>query len=463
MSLLLLGGLWAARRLWGLPPAVTMCAAIVLTVFANAWSQIGFGGIPLDRVLLVFVLLQVFLRSPGAARMPPLRLRSVHLLLGLTILYLLASAAAAGTLSDESGSLAVLDEFGLMPYLAFLIAPSIFAGRRERNLLLAVLVGLGAYLGITAIFESVGPHSLVFPRYIAAIDAADPAERVNGPFQSSVAEGCALFACTIAAAIAFGQWRDRRRRYLALLAGATGLFGCFATLERGVWIASVAGIVAAALCTRTGRRWLAPGLLGVALAIAGVLALSPALSEKASTRASYERSVWDRKNQTAAGLRMLAARPLFGFGLGRYKADSLPYFRQPADYPMTGRLAFDVVGDPEVIQPLHNLYLGYAVELGLVGASLWLASLLWAIGGAILIRGPSALRPWKLGLLAISTFMLTVTLVNPNQPPFIALVLWTWAGVAMVGAPTASRRPWRRPRTGVAGTTPAARLRTAAP
>jgi O-antigen ligase len=440
---LLLAGLLVARRLWELPPAVTMCAALVLRIFSNAWGQVGFGGVPLDRLLFVFVLLQILLRSPGAVRMPPLRVRGVHLLLALTILYLLASAAAAGTLGGESGGLSVLDEFGAAPFLGFLIAPSVFAGARERNLLLAVLVGLGLYLGLTAIFESVGPHGLVFPRYIVAIDAADPAERVNGPFQSSVAEGCALFACAVAAAIAFAQWRGERRRWLAALAAAVCLFGCFATLERGVWIATLAGIVAASLATRSGRRWLLPGLLAAAVAIGGALAASPSLSEKTSTRANYERSVWDRKNQTAAGLRMLAAKPLLGFGLGRYKSDSLEYFRQPAKYPMTGRVAFDVVGDPEVVQPLHNLYLGYAVELGLVGLSLWLASLFWAVGGAILARGPTELRPWKLGLLAISVFLLAVTAVNPNQPPFFALLLWTWAGVA-----TANASPIRDPLPG---------------
>lgn len=438
--ILLLAGLLLARKLWQLPPAVAMCAAIALRIFSNAWGQIGVGGIPLDRLLFAFVLAQVFLRSPGAARMPPLRLRNVHLLLGLTVLYLLASAAAAGTLSSEASVLSILDEFGVTPFLAFLLAPSIFAGHRERNLLLAVLVGLGLYLGLTAIFESVGPHALVFPRYIVAIDTADPAERINGPFQSSVAEGCALFACAIAAAIAFAQWRGRRR-WLAALSGGACLFGCFGTLERGVWIATVAAIVTASLTTRTGRRLLLPGLLIAAVAIVGALAASPSLSEKASARAGYERSVWDRKNQTAAGLRMLEAKPLLGFGLGHYKSDSLEYFRQPADYPMTGRVAVDLVGEPEVIQPLHNLYLGYAVELGLVGASLWLASLLWAIGGAIFIRGPSELRPWKLGLLAVAVFMLTVTVVNPNQPPFIALLLWIWAGVALGNAPRTSPAP----------------------
>ncbi len=63
--------------------------------------------------------------------------------------------------------------------------------------------------------------------------------------------------------MAFAQWRGQRRRHLALIVGVVCIFGCFLTLERGVWIAALSGTVIAALATRSGRRWLAPGLLGL--------------------------------------------------------------------------------------------------------------------------------------------------------------------------------------------------------
>ena len=435
-----IAALFGIRKLWELPPAVTMCGAIALTIFSGAWSQIGLGGLPFDRLLTVIALLQVFLRAPGARHLPPIRIRKVHLLLGLIILYLLGSAAIAGTLGEESTFLSVFDQFGLAPYLLFLVAPAVFSGQRERNMLLATLVGVGGYLGFTAIFESLGPHALVFPSYIVHADAATPGGRAGGPFQSSLAEGCATFACAVAAAMAFAQWRGQRRAHLALIVGVVCIFGCFLTLERGVWIAALSGTVIAALATRSGRRWLAPGLLACLLAIALALAVSPALSQKTSSRAGDQRSVWDRENQTEAGLRMLASKPLLGFGLGRYESYSLQYFRQAPGYPMTGYTLDSEPEDSEAILPLHNLYLGYAVELGLIGALLWLTALFWGVGGAIFAQGPPALRPWKLGLLAISVFFLVVTAFNPLQPPFTSLLLWGWAGVALAGAPLASSR-----------------------
>jgi putative inorganic carbon (HCO3(-)) transporter len=425
--LLVLAGVLAARRLCELPPSMLMCAAVALTIFSGGWSQIGLGGLPIDRLAIVGLLLAVFLRVPGVAHTPRLRFRNVHLLMCVTILYVVASAVAAGTLTGEVGGLALLDEVGVVPYLMFLLAPAVFAGARERNLLLVTLVGLGAYLGLTAIFESMGPHSLVFPSYIVHVDAVLPEARAGGPFQSSVAEGFATFACAVAAVVAFTQWRGQRRRYIAAAVVGVCVFGCFLTLERGVWIAAVVATVVTALVTRAGRRWVIPGVSVCALLIGGALMLSPSLASKVTSRINDKPSVWARQNQTSAALRMIETKPLFGFGWDRFTSDGLEYFRQSEEYPLVG------YSTPETPEPLHDSYLFYAVELGLVGAFLWFASLAWGVGGAIFTRGSAELRPWKLGLIAITVFFLVVSLFNPYMQAFPVLLLWVWAGVALGG------------------------------
>ncbi len=429
--LLVAAGVLIIRWMWTLPPAVTMCGAIALTIFSGSWQQMGLGGLPFDRLLLVVVLLQFLLLAPGVAHSPRPQVRNVHLLMSLTLMYALGSAIASNTLTTQSGFLALVDLFGIAPYLAYLLAPAIFVGPRERNLLLATLTCVGAYLGITAIFESLGPHSLVFPHYIVRVDAELPGERAGGPFQSSLAEGFANFSCAVAAAIAYNVWDGRRRRILAACVAIICLFGAFVTLERGVWIAGVVGVIAMALATRTGRRWLIPGLLIGAIAIVGVLAASPELERKASTRANDQVSVWDRENQAYAGLRMLAARPLFGFGWERYRSDALEYFRE-SNIPMYGYTPGDAAPDEKPL-PLHDTYLAYAVEIGLVGTLLWLASMVWGVAGSILSAGPPELQPWKLGLIAVASFFVVVAVFNPYQEPFPVLLLWVWAGVARGG------------------------------
>jgi O-antigen ligase len=179
------------------------------------------------------------------------------------------------------------------------------------------------------------------------------------------------------------------------------------------------------IATGKARRWLLPGALAAAMLIGGALLLSPGLASKAAVRVQSNRSVWDRQNQTAAALRMIEARPLFGFGWDRYIPSSQQYFRQSPDYPMSG------FSTDEIQLPLHDSFLSYAVELGLVGALLWLFAVLWALGGAIFAAGPPALRPWKIGLLAIAICFLVLSFVDPLQQNFTELLLWTWAGVAL--------------------------------
>jgi len=420
-----------------------MCAAIALTVFSGAWSQMGLGGLPLDRLLLVIVLLQFLLHAPGAQNTPRIEVRGIHLLMALAIAYVVASAVASKTLTNETGFLTLFDEFGVAPYLAFLAAPAIFAEERDRNFLLVTLVGLGAYLGFTAIFESLGPHALVFPRYIAQVDSELPGERAGGPFQSSVAEGIATLSCAVGCAIAFVRWRLPRHRWYAATAGMVSLFACFLTLERGVWIGAGAGIVVVALATRAGRRSIVPGAVACCVVIGGALLISPSLATKTSHRVSDEESVWDRENQTAAGLRMLQAKPLLGFGWDRYTTDSLNYFRQAPDYPLNG-FAITITGESKKVLPLHDAYLSYAVELGMIGALLWFLVFCWGIGGAIFNRGAIELYSWKLGLFAVAVCFFVVGFFNPYQAPFPTLLLWVWAGLALgLSPPRALKEPVR--------------------
>ncbi len=417
--------LLAAIVLWEMPPAVMLCAAIVLTVFSGNWGELGLHGLPLDRVAMAGVVLALLLRAPGAARVPRLRVTGVHLLMAVIVSYVIVSAAASGTIFTESGFLKLFDNLGVMPYLAFLLAPAVFAGARERSLLLITLVGLGAYLGLTSIFESIGPHSLVFPHYIAEAGNASGAEQAAGPFKATITQGFACFACAVAAAIAVYVWRSRPSRLIAAAVAAVCLIGCFLTLERGVWIAAGLGIVAAMLASPALRRWLVPTIIGTALVLSAVLLASPTVSEHASARVEDRLSVWDRQNQTATAVRMIEANPLFGVGWGRYTSVSLDYFRQPADYPMTG------FSDRNVPLPLHDSYLSFAVEIGLVGALLWIASLIWGVGGAVLRAGSRAVAPWRVGLIAIAVFFCVLAAFDPLQQPFTMILLWVWAGTAL--------------------------------
>src|SRR5690606_809130 len=151
---------------------------------------------------------------------------------------------------------------------------------------------------------------------------------------------------------------------------------------------------------RETRRIVAPVAVGGALLVLGAFAVIPGLQARADSRADDDRPLWDRRNSNAAALRMLADRPLVGFGWGTYRAESIDYLRQTQDfeYPRAA------------VRDSRTVYLGTAVELGVLGALLWLAALVLAIGGAIVRRGPPELRPWRIGLIAVAVAYATVAM-----------------------------------------------------
>jgi putative inorganic carbon (hco3(-)) transporter len=131
-------------------------------------------------------------------------------------------------------------------------------------------------------------------------------------------------------------------------------------------------------------------------------------------------------NSDRAGLAMVAARPVLGFGWAKFLESSQTYYKQAATYPLTQ------------VGQLHSVFLSNAVELGMVGALIWAAGLLMAVGGAILRRGPPELEPWRVGLLAYAACWLVVSNFTPLGYTFGNYLLWLWAGV--VGGAALQRR-----------------------
>jgi hypothetical protein len=81
--------------------------------------------------------------------------------------YAVISAIFAGTIGRRAAIFVLIDDYGVLPFLMFAIAPVAFAAEKQRRILLGTLVATGAYLSLTAILEKLKLFDLVFPRYIA--------------------------------------------------------------------------------------------------------------------------------------------------------------------------------------------------------------------------------------------------------------------------------------------------------
>jgi putative inorganic carbon (hco3(-)) transporter len=429
-SLVLVGGALSVMVIGGLlltaflDVAWLFSIAIALTIFSGSWRSIGFPtAVSPDRLMLIVAFVVFLLRDPSIGRRPYVRLTGTHAVLAIAAAYAICAALAAGTIGEVATVAQLLDRFGIIPFLLFLVGPVAFAEEHQRRILLGTMLVVGAYLGVMALFQGLGLDALVFPRYIVTLNTKVQEGRARGPFGDAAINGVALYYCAVMAALAFATMPRRWVRNLALAVAALCVFDLLFTEERSVWVgALVASLVAAAFAPRL-RRYLLPAAAAIAVAVLAAFALVPGLGGQTGERIGDEHTEWDRLNLNRAAENMIVARPLFGFGPHTFQSESGPYFQQNANFPLT-----NTSGE------LHNVILSNTAELGLVGVTLWLAALALAVGGAIVVRGPPELFPWRVALIAVAVIWLIVANLVPMRQPFPNQFVWLLAGVVW---------PWR--------------------
>jgi putative inorganic carbon (hco3(-)) transporter len=422
--------------LWFVHPAWTLSGALATSVFVGNWGHLGLPGtVSPDRVLLISGIAAVVLKAPAVRDRPPLTFRPVHWAMVVTLLWFVGSAWAAGTLGDRGATFALAERVGLVPFLVFLVAPVVYATEEHRRILLGTLVALGGYLGFTALMETLDIRWLVFPDFINNPSIGTHSDRARGPFLESVTNGSGLFLGVVGSGIALVLWRHERWRMVA----SGVLILCFAGLlfteTRSVWLAGAIATIVALLATRPLRPYSVPAIAGGVGVIAVCIALVPGLAGAIDERRDDDRTVWDRKNLATAAVNMVEAYPLVGVGWQRFTDESGDYFRVSRDFPLT---AEDTI--------IHNVFLTYAAEAGLVGLALWVTALCLGMGSALWPPARGEPHLWQAGLAAYLVFFLVISNFVFSQV-FPNLALWLLAGAA-VGA---ARGPdWGRGRAHLA-------------
>lgn len=406
---------------WRVDPAWTLSAALLLSVMNGRWGALGLPAfVPPDRLVLALGLAMLLVRAPGARDRPPIELRSVHGVLAATACLAVGSAIAADTLALNDATYRLVDRLGIVPFVLFLLAPVAFRTAHQRAVLLSALVALGGYLGLTALFETIGPSALVFPRYILNPDVGIHFGRARGPFTQAAINGMSMYACGIAAVIGAVSWRARWARAGAIAVVLACSVGLILTLQRSIWLGAPLATFVTLFAFRELRPLLVPAVAACIALVAVSLAFVPGLAERAEARKDAKLSVWDRQNSNTAAGNMAAAHPLLGVGWGRFALESGDYFELADDYP--------VYKVPRKLIA-HNVFLSNAAELGLVGTTLWLGGIVLGVGGALVSRGPPELRPWRIGLFAFFLLWVLVANLSPLANVLPNALLWLWAGI----------------------------------
>ena len=144
--------------------------------------------------------------------------------------------------------------------------------------------------------------------------------------------------------------------FIALLIGSVCLVLSF---SRGTWLAS---IIVALLAIVLYRR-MSPYILIMAVIIVSVLTTNVFAESVAfaAERLNHQSTIDSRLISNYAHLGMIQAKPLLGWGHGNYTRYHLPFVKPVEGVPFA-----------DVHISSHNTYLSMAVELGLLGLTLYL-------------------------------------------------------------------------------------------
>lgn len=243
--------------------------------------------------------------------------------------------------------------------------------------------------------------------------------RLTGPFINPAILGTSL-GMTVTLAAAVVAWgRDRRLRSMALVA----LLVCFPILVLTWARASIAAATLAVIVIGLTRRRTRAGIV-TAIAIATVLFLSFGIGGiVGSSRADKLRDPTNVEGRALIAnwsLRLAAAKPFLGWGYGTFdgvkQQIALPAIGVPVSYGLN--------------YTSHNTFLTILVELGTVGAVMFILPLVWAFVTAAAAFRSSTSRAVVIGLAgAIAVFGVNAAAIDMRFFSYVPAVAWLLVGI----------------------------------
>jgi hypothetical protein len=386
------------RRLQ-LIPLIGFLVILLGSVFSYDFFHISGGPIPitLDRLMLA-ALAGAFVWQYAHGKQNLRRFNSVDFgVLILTGVITLCTLLHDYTFLNNMPASRLLF-FNLLPVGLYAVMRYTRLGDNDLKLISLGFVGLGLYLAVTAIAETRGLSSIVFPRFIMNPEFEEFLGRGRGPFLNPVSNGICMVVCLCCLWMWFPSSSIRRKILIVALAGLMCL-GIYSTFTRSVWMGLVA---AAAIVVFLPAPQAYKGAMVVVASLL-ILCLAPVLADKVfSFKRDKNVSVADMENSArlrpmfaTVASRMIVDRPILGVGFGQYARAKYPYLQDPySAEPLTMTKGF----------MQHNIFLAYVTETGFAGLSALLLMLTFFLRAAWTIWRDMRLSFWKrqFGLLLIA-------------------------------------------------------------
>ena len=387
----------AAIAVWAIPllarmrtGALMMGVLLAGTVVGPAFFSIdGPVQISLDRVLWAVACMIAVARLVRTHDWIPTLARTDWVVLAL-VGWSLVSCVRAGMFDAEPAPIARWLFFLGLPLSMYLVGRTLRPDLNELRRWVSILIALGLYLAVTAVFEMKGWRVLVFPRFINDPEVWEFFGRGRGPLLNPAGNGV-LMTMSLAACTDRFFRSERLGKVGYGVAAAILLLGCYATLTRSVWLG--AAVTVGLITWIHVPRWLrVVGLAGMVV-LAGAMAMGlkdqvmSLKRDKNLSAAEAAKSVELRPLLAIVAYEMFRDRPITGHGYGHYFDSSEPYHAiRSYDLPL------------ENVRPYmqHNVFLSLLVDLGLIGlachglflVSLWISA--WRLANRDGIPAPPA-------------------------------------------------------------------------